>query len=58
MDLDSRKNQFIQELFSSDEESSIEALEPVLKREKEEHQEISLDQLTLQLYFVYTHHLH
>lgn len=44
MDLDSRKYQFIQELFSIDEESIIDALERVLKREKEEHQEISMEQ--------------
>ena len=39
MDLATRKYNFIQELINIDEESVIEALERVLKREKE-HQEV------------------
>lgn len=41
MDLEARKYHFIQELFTIERESVIESLERVLKREKEEHQEIS-----------------
>jgi len=41
MDLEARKYHFIQELFSIDKESIIDALERVLKREKEEYQELS-----------------
>jgi predicted secreted Zn-dependent protease len=41
MDLATRKYNFIQELVNIDKESIIDALEQVLKREKEEHQEIS-----------------
>lgn len=41
MDLATRKYNFIQELINIDEESILEALERVLKQEKEEHQEIS-----------------
>ncbi len=44
MDLDSRKYHFIQELFSVEKESIIDILERVLKREKEEHQKISMEQ--------------
>ncbi len=43
MDLEARKYHFIKELFSVDSESIIDTLERVLKREKEEHQEISLE---------------
>ena len=43
MDLEARKYHFIQELFSIDRESIIDTLERVLKREKEQHQEISTD---------------
>ena len=43
MDLEARKYHFIQELFSIERESIIDALERVLKREKEEHQEISTE---------------
>lgn len=43
MDLETRKYHFIQELFSIKKESIIDALERVLKQEKEEHQEISTD---------------
>lgn len=43
MDLEARKYHFIQELFSIDRESIIDTLERVLKREKEEHQEISTE---------------
>lgn len=43
MDLEARKYHFIQELFSVDRESIIDTLERVLKREKEEYQEISTD---------------
>ncbi len=41
MDLEARKYNFIQELFSVDKEDVMTALERVLKQEKEEHQEIS-----------------
>lgn len=43
MDLEARKYQFIQELFSIDRESIIDTLERVLKHEKEAHQEISIE---------------
>ena len=43
MDLEARKYHFIQELFSIDRESIIDTLERVLKREKEEHEEISTE---------------
>lgn len=43
MDLEARKYHFIQELFSIDRESIIDTLERVLKREKEQYQEISTD---------------
>ena len=41
MDLEARKYNFIQELFSVDEEKIMTTLERVIKQEKEEHQEIS-----------------
>lgn len=41
MDLEARKYQFIQELFKIDKEQVMTALERVLKREKEEYQEIT-----------------
>lgn len=41
MDLSARKYQFIQELISIDKENIMDALERVLKREREEHQELS-----------------
>lgn len=41
MDLEARKYQFIRELFKVDKEQVMTALERVLKREKEEYQEIS-----------------
>ena len=41
MDLESRKYHFIQELFSIDRDSVMDSLERVLKKEKEEYQEIS-----------------
>jgi len=41
MDLEARKYNFIQELFNVDRESIMDTLERVLKKEKEEHQEIS-----------------
>ena len=41
MDLEARKYNFIQELFNIDKEKIMTTLERVLKREKEEHQEIS-----------------
>lgn len=41
MDLEARKYNFIQELFSIDKEKIMTTLERVLKQEKEEHQEIS-----------------
>jgi len=41
MDLEVRKYNFIQELFSVKKESVIDALERVLKQEKEQHEEIS-----------------
>lgn len=41
MDLQLRKYNFIQQLVDVEKESIIDALERVLKREKEEHQEIS-----------------
>ena len=43
MDLEARKYHLIQDLFSIDRESIIDTLERVLKREKEEHQEISTE---------------
>jgi len=43
MDLEARKYNFIQELFTVERESVIAALERVLKREKEEYQEISTE---------------
>lgn len=43
MDLEARKYNFIQELFTIEKESVIATLERVLKREKEEHQEISTE---------------
>ncbi|MDP2686711.1 MAG: addiction module protein [Aequorivita sp.] len=43
MDLETRKYHFIQELFSVDSESIIDTLERVLKREKEQLQEISAE---------------
>lgn len=43
MDLEARKYHFIQELFSVDNESILEALELVLKREKEDRQEVSTE---------------
>ncbi len=44
MDLEARKYNFIQELFSIDKEKIMTALERVLKQEKEEYQEISTAQ--------------
>lgn len=41
MDLETRKYNFIKELFSIDKEKIMTTLERVLKQEKEEHQEIS-----------------
>ncbi|WP_163398577.1 addiction module protein [Flavobacterium fluviatile] len=41
MDLEARKYNFIQELFSIDEESIMATLERVLKQEKEENQKVS-----------------
>jgi len=41
MDLSSRKYHFIQELINVDKETIMDALERVLKKEKEQHQEIS-----------------
>lgn len=41
MDLETRKYHFIKELLSIDRESVLDALEQVLKTEKEEQQEIS-----------------
>ena len=41
MDLSSRKYHFIQELINVDKENIMDALERVLKREKEAYQEIS-----------------
>jgi putative addiction module component (TIGR02574 family) len=43
MDLEARKYNFIQELFTIERESVIDTLERVLKREKEEYQEISTE---------------
>jgi len=43
MDLEARKYHFIKELFSIDKESILDALELVLKREKEGYQEISTE---------------
>tara|TARA_B110000091_G_scaffold17512_1_gene16502 strand:+ start:693 stop:911 length:219 start_codon:yes stop_codon:yes gene_type:complete len=43
MDLEARKYNFIQELFTISKESSMSVLERVLKREKEEYQEISIE---------------
>ena len=44
MDLEARKYNFIQELFSVKKESVIDALERVLKQEKEQQTEISTAQ--------------
>ena len=41
MDLEARKYNFIQELFSIDKEAIMTTLERVLKQEKEENQEVS-----------------
>jgi putative addiction module component (TIGR02574 family) len=41
MNLETRKYQLIQELINIDSASIIDALENVLKREKEEHQDIT-----------------
>lgn len=41
MDLEARKYQLIKELFSIESETIIDTLERVLKREKEDFQEIS-----------------
>jgi len=41
MDLETRKYNFIQELFTVDKDRIMTALERVIKQEKEEHQEIS-----------------
>ncbi len=41
MDLEARKYHFIKEVFNIDEESIIDTLEQVLRREKDGHQEIS-----------------
>ncbi len=41
MDLETRKYNFIQELFSIDKEKIMTTLERVIKQEKEEHQEVS-----------------
>ena len=41
MDLETRKYHFIKELSSIDRESVLDALEQVLKTEKEEQQELS-----------------
>ena len=43
MDLEARKYNFIQELFTIERASVIDTLERVLKREKEEYQEISTE---------------
>jgi hypothetical protein len=43
MDLEARKYNFIQELFTIERASVIDTLERVLKREKEENQEISTE---------------
>jgi putative addiction module component (TIGR02574 family) len=43
MDLEARKYNFIQELFTIERESVIDTLERVLKREKEEYQEVSTE---------------
>ena len=43
MDLEARKYNFIQELFTISRESSMSVLESVLKKEKEEYQEISTE---------------
>lgn len=43
MDLEARKYNFIQELFTVERESVVDTLERVLKREKEEYQEISTE---------------
>ena len=43
MDLEARKYLFIRELFSIESESIIDALELVLKREKQALQKISVD---------------
>lgn len=42
MDLETRKYNFIQELFSIEKEKTMTALERVLKQEKEENQEVSV----------------
>lgn len=44
MDLATRKYNFIQELVNLDKESIMDTLESVLKRAKEEYQDISSDQ--------------
>ena len=41
MDLEARKYNFIQELFSIDKEAVMTTLERVLKQEKEKNQEVS-----------------
>ena len=41
MDLQKRKYNFIEELIQIDDDRLLDALENVLKREKEEHQDIS-----------------
>ena len=43
MNLEARKYHLIQELFNIDKESVIDTLERVLKREKEECEEISTE---------------
>lgn len=43
MDLEARKYHFIQELLSIENVSIIDTLERVLKREKEEQQEVSIE---------------
>ncbi len=42
MDLEMRKYNFIQELFAVDKENIMDDLERVLKRQKEEYQEIDI----------------
>lgn len=44
MDLSARKYHFIEELMKVEKESIMEALERVLKREKESHEDISAAQ--------------
>lgn len=41
MNLATRKYYFIQELMNIDKESVMDALERIIKREKEEHQDLS-----------------